>query len=190
MLEEVKNDIVNALGLDDNNDLLDNLVEGSSRYIKDLKLNLKTALNVDNMSAKEAHLTGLAIAVNNKSPKLVKYFKGRSRELEASEEEIAEAIACASLLSANNIFYRFRHYVGSDKYDSIPARIRMNIMAKPVLGKELFELISLAVSAANGCEMCVKSHEQSVRNLGTGEKRIFDAVRIASVVTSVDKLLV
>lgn len=189
MLQEVKNDIIENLGLDQQNDLLDLLVDGSSRYIKDIKLNFKTALDVDHMTAKEAHLTGLAIAVNNKSSKLISFFQKKCTELEATEAEIAEVIACASLLSANNIFYRFRHFVDSDKYDSIPAKIRMNIMAKPVLGKEFFELISLAVSAANGCEMCVKSHEKSVKSFGSGEQRIFDAIRIASVVTSIDKLL-
>jgi alkyl hydroperoxide reductase subunit D len=58
----------------------------------------------------------------------------------------------------------------------------MNIMMNPVLGKELFELISLAVSAVNGCESCVNSHEESVRKLGASEARIFDAIRLASVV--------
>jgi AhpD family alkylhydroperoxidase len=56
------------------------------------------------------------------------------------------------------------------------------------LGKEFFELISLAVSAVNGCEMCVRSHEQSLRALGASEERIFDAVRLASVMESLVKL--
>ena len=64
----------------------------------------------------------------------------------------------------------------------MPAGIKMNIMMNPVLGKELFELISLAVSAVNGCESCVNSHEESVRKFGSSENRIFDAIRLASVV--------
>jgi len=67
-------------------------------------------------------------------------------------------------------------------YQALPARIKMNIMARPVLGKELFELMSLAISAVNGCEACVNAHEASVRQLGASEARIFDAVRLASVV--------
>lgn len=193
MLNDIKNDLTIALDLNEDSVLLDQLVAGESRYIKDLKLNFKTALQVDpdqdGLNQKESHLIGLAIAVNNKSQALTRYFTEKSRELEASEGEIAESVACASLLSANNILYRFRHFVETDNYKNIPARIRMNIMAKPVLGKELFELISLTVSAVNGCEACVKSHEQSVKNLGSGDKRIFSAIRIASVVTSMDKVL-
>lgn len=193
MLNEIKNDLTSAFDLNQDSPLLDQLVAGESRYIKDLKLNFKTALQVDpdtdGLNQKEAHLLGLAIAVNNKNEVLTKYFSEQSRALEASEAEIAESVACASLLSANNVLYRFRHFVESDNYQNLPARIRMNIMSKPVLGREMFELMSLAVSAVNGCEACVKSHEQSVKNLGSGEKRIFSAIRIASIVTSVDKVL-
>ena len=49
----------------------------------------------------------------------------------------------------------------------IPVRIRMQIMGKPVPGKEFFELLSLAVSAINGCEMCVNAHEDSLIKPGT-----------------------
>jgi alkyl hydroperoxide reductase subunit D len=65
----------------------------------------------------------------------------------------------------------------------------MNIMGRPVSGKEFFELISLAVSAVNGCEMCVSAHEASLIELGSKEDRIFEAVRLASVITSVSKII-
>jgi alkyl hydroperoxide reductase subunit D len=65
----------------------------------------------------------------------------------------------------------------------------MNIMARPVTGKEFFELISLAVSAVNGCEMCVKAHEASLIELGAREERIFEAVRLAAVITSLSKVI-
>jgi alkyl hydroperoxide reductase subunit D len=62
-------------------------------------------------------------------------------------------------------------------------------MARPILGKEFFELVSLAVSAVNGCEACVVSHEASVRANGSSEARIFDAIRIASVVRGTTALI-
>jgi alkyl hydroperoxide reductase subunit D len=65
----------------------------------------------------------------------------------------------------------------------------MQIMMKPVTGKEFFELMSLAVSAVNGCEMCVNAHEGSLIKMGATEERIFDAVRIASLVTSAGKVV-
>jgi len=60
----------------------------------------------------------------------------------------------------------------------------MNVMMNPVLGKELFELMSLVLSAVNGCERCVKSHESSVKQHGASEPRIYDAIRLGAVIKS------
>lgn len=168
---------------------LDILLAGNSKQVKDLRINLRNALKSDKLSEKEALLIAVSIASNNGHEVLLKAFSEKAKAAEATEEEIAEAVACASLLSANNIFYRFRHFTGKDKYQQLPARIKMSIMMRPVMGKEFFELMSLAVSAVNGCEMCVNAHEASVLDLGSTEERVFDAVRLASVITSIGKVL-
>ena len=79
--------------------------------------------------------------------------------------------------------------VDKEYYNTAPAGIRMSIMMNPVLGKEFFELASLTVSAINGCEMCVTSHEQSVKNHGATEARILDAVRLTAIFKSLIVLL-
>jgi alkyl hydroperoxide reductase subunit D len=168
---------------------LDLLEEGKSRYLADLKLNFKNSFESEQLTKKEIVLLGVALAANAGNVTLREFFTGNARQEGASAEEIAEAVACASLLSANNVFYRFRHFLNKEKYNEIPARIKMNIMARPVGGKEFFELISLAVSAVNGCEMCVKSHEASLLELGSREERVFEAVRLAAVITSVSKVI-
>ena len=177
------------LDKDYRSDSLDLLEEGKSRYLADLKLNFKNSFESDQLSKKEVSLLGVALAVNAGSAVLKKFFAQNSAGEGANDAEIAEAVGCASLLSANNVFYRFRHFVNKEKYNEIPARIKMNIMGRPVNGKEFFELMSLAVSAVNGCEMCVKSHEQSLIDLGTKEERIFEAVRLAAVITSATKVI-
>lgn len=168
---------------------LDLLEEGRSRYLADLKINFKNSLESEFLSGKEIALLGIALASNAGNNVLREFFRNKAVEAAASAEEIAESIACASLLSANNVFYRFRHFLNKEKYNEIPARIKMNIMARPVTGKEFFELISLAVSAVNGCEMCVKSHEASLLELGSKEERIFESVRLAAVITSLSKVV-
>jgi len=177
------------LGQDYRNSGLELLEKGESRYISDLKVNLKNALNAEHLSEKEAALLALSIAANNKNQALVRYFAGLAAEQGAEDAEVAEAVACASLLASNNVLYRFRHFAQKEKYNQLPARIKMNIMMRPVTGKEFFELMSLAVSAVNGCEMCVKAHEDSVLKLESTEERIFEAIRIASVVSSLDRVI-
>ncbi|SDK59995.1 alkyl hydroperoxide reductase subunit D [Catalinimonas alkaloidigena] len=191
MTEEIKLDLLSDLQLADNytTPSLNQLVEGGSRYLKDLRVNLKNVLVTDHLTEKEAALLAVSIAANAKNAVLQHFFTERARALDATEAELGEAVACASLLASNNVFYRFRHFIKKEKYQQLPGRIKMTIMMKPVLGKEFFELISLAVSAANGCEMCVNAHEASLLELGATEERIFDAIRLASVVTSLDKII-
>lgn len=165
------------------------LEKGESRYLRDLKLNLTSTLTSEHLSTKECALIGLSTAINNNNKPLTIYFTKYAQEQGASAAEIGEAAGCASLLASNNVFYRFRHFTQKEKYTQIPARIRMQLMMKPVTGKEFFELMSLAISAVNGCEMCVNAHEDSLIKLGTTEERIFDAVRIASLVTATGKII-
>ena len=191
MITEIKNDFLQDLQLDDSfgTEALETLVEGESRYLKDLRVNFKNSLSSEYLSEKEIYLLAVSIAVNEKNDRLLRFFKEGAQANGATAEEIGEAVACASLLASNNIFYRFRHFTGKEKYNQLPARIKMNIMMKPVLGKELFELLSLAVSAVNGCEMCVNAHEKSLLELGSSEERVFEAVRLAAVITSLGKVV-
>ena len=64
----------------------------------------------------------------------------------------------------------------------MPAKLRMNAMAKPGVDKADFELWSLAVSAINGCGMCMESHEKVVLQHGISKEQVQAAVRIAAVV--------
>jgi alkyl hydroperoxide reductase subunit D len=185
-LTETKIDLLKDLGLEENSNLpnLETMAEGETKYLKDLRINLKNTLGSENLNLKEAYLIALAIAANEGNKILTGAFTNLAKTNNASESEIAEAIACASMLASNNVFYRFKHFIkgSNENYQPLPAGIKMNVMMNPILGKELFELTSLAVSAVNGCESCVNSHEESVRKLGASEARIFDAIRLASVV--------
>lgn len=187
----VISELLEALGLatDYRTPALTLLEKGESRYLRDFKVNLNSTLSSEHLSGKEIGLIGISIAANNQNQPLLSFYTSFAEKNGASAEEVAEAIACASLLASNNVFYRFRHFTQKEKYTQIPARIRMQIMVKPVTGKEFFELLSLAVSAVNGCEMCVNAHEDSLIKLGSSEERIFDAVRIASLITASGKVV-
>jgi len=188
---ELISELLQSVGVDTSyrTNSLTLLEKGESRYLRDLKLNLASTLTSDHLSAKECALLGLSAAVNNNNILLTAHYTRYAEEQGATAAETGEAAGCASLLASNNVFYRFRHFTQKEKYTQIPARIRMQLMMKPVTGKEFFELMSLAISAINGCEMCVNAHEDGLIKLGTSEKRIFDAVRIASIVTSAGKII-
>jgi alkyl hydroperoxide reductase subunit D len=177
--------LFNDLGIDAayTSKSLDRLAEANSRYIKDMKLNVSTTLGSINLSRRDANLLALAVAVNEKSEVLISAFEALAQKEGASVEEIAEAHACTSLMSINNIFYRFRHFMHKvEHYNKQSAGLRMSVMMNPAMGKELFELMSLVLSAVNGCERCVVAHEHSLKELGVSEPRIYDAIRLGAVI--------
>src|SRR5689334_7520608 len=166
------------------------LLQAESKYIKDLKINVSNVLNnTQYLNKKEALLLAYAVAVNEKFDLLKDSFRTQAQEAGANEAELAEIVSCTSLMNANNVFYRFRHFMNKDFYTNTPAGIKMSIMMNPVLGKEYFELVSLVISSINGCEMCITSHEQSILQHGGSESRILEGVKLGAIIKSLITVL-
>jgi alkyl hydroperoxide reductase subunit D len=177
--------LFNDLGIsaDHSTHSLRTLAAANSKYIKDLKLNVSSALASATMTRKETSLLALSVAVNEKCDVLSTAFENLALKEGATIDEIAETHGCASLMTVNNVFYRFRHFMqGAEYYGKQPAGLRMSMMMAPAMGKGLFELMSLVLSAVNGCEQCVVSHEHSVRQHGADEPRVYDAIRLGAVI--------
>jgi alkyl hydroperoxide reductase subunit D len=189
---ETFNNLLNDLQIPDYNpsSTAQQLLQVESKYIKDLKINVSNVLNnTQYLNKKEALLLAFAVAVNEKFDLLKDAFRAQVLEAGATDAELAEIIACTSLMNANNIFYRFRHYVKKDFYTNTPAGIKMSIMMNPVLGKEFFELVSLVISSINNCEMCITSHEQSILQHGGSESRILEGVKLGAIIKSLITVL-
>jgi alkylhydroperoxidase AhpD family core domain len=186
-LNETLTNMFADLGIDAShtNQGLQILSATDSKFLRDLKLNVSGVLNSKNLTKKEAALLALSTAVNEKNHPLIAAFTNMALKEGAAEAEVSETHACTALMNTNNVFYRFRHYMHDvEYYNNQPAGLRAGIMMNPVLGKEFFEVMSLAVSTLNNCERCITSHESTVKQHGTTEARIYDAVRLVSVIKS------
>jgi alkyl hydroperoxide reductase subunit D len=185
LINESVTNLLAELGLDASASScsLVSLANANNRYLKELKLNLAAVLGSSNLKRKEALLLALSVAVNEKNNILIQAFENLSLKDGASIDEIGETHACVSLMNVNNVVYRFRHFMGANEYyNNHPLGLRMGLMLNPILGKALFELMSLVISAVNGCEKCVTSHEQSVKSQNVSEASIYDAIRLGAVV--------
>ena len=150
---------------------------------KDIKLNLQSVLQPGSLTAVQRWGVAIASAIAARNPHLRDaVLTDAAAEVEAAV--IDDAAAAASLMAMNNVYYRFRHMVGKPSYSQMPARLRMNRIAKPMTAKADFELFCLAVSAINGCEMCIRSHEDVVLKGGLSEEQVHDAVRIAATINA------
>lgn len=151
---------------------------------RDLSLNLQAVLETTSLNRDQTWMVAVACAITAGSPRLLSAVRAAAGA-EVGNGVLEDASAAAGLMAMNNVFYRFRHFIGKDSYQTMPARLRMQRLAKVETNKADFELTCLAVSAINGCEACVKAHEQVVLHAGLSEAQVFDAVRIAATVRGV-----
>ena len=156
-------------------------------YARDLKLNLGSVLTTNGapgLNDKQIWSIALASAIAARNTAFARSVEAESRA-HLADIDVEGAKAAAAIMGMNNIYYRFLHLVEDGEYQSMPARLRMNVIGNHCIDKLDFELISLAVSAVNGCGLCVTSHEKKLRAHEVSREAIQSAVRIAATVHAV-----
>jgi alkyl hydroperoxide reductase subunit D len=152
-------------------------------YAKDLRLNLSTLVNEDILSDQQKWGTFLSAALNTANADVIAVIESLAGQY-MTAEAINAARAAASIMAMNNVYYKFAGMMGTD-YQTMPAKLRMNIIGNPGVDKVDFELWSLAVSAMNGCQFCVQAHEAVLVKAGMSREQIQASVRIAAVVNAI-----
>ena len=152
---------------------------------KDIKLNLQSVLTGQS-TLNEAQRWGVALssAYAAREPRVVSAVLAETSKLN-NAHLIDDAKAAAVLMAMNNVYYRFVHLASNPEYGTLPAKLRMNAIATHGIEKDDFELFSLAVSAMNGCGMCIDSHERILQQHGVKSETIQAAARVGAVVKAV-----
>jgi alkyl hydroperoxide reductase subunit D len=167
----------------------------STGIARDLKLNLRRLIEESSLTPEESALGLLAVATAVDHRSLASHSRERLAALGLSTEQIQEGAEVAALMGMLNYYYRFRHMIShgepekpgvEDAYKT--AGLRMTSMARPALGKDLYEMLAFSVSVINGCENCVKAHEKVLREAGVNVEKIHDLARLASVVNGLKVL--
>ena len=170
---------------------LDAIRDSLPDYARDLKLNLGSVLHPTGAPGlNEKQVWGVAVASAIASRNV-----GFAKQIEAlaattlDDAYLTASRAAAAIMGMNNIYYRFLHLVEDPEYAQLPARLRMNVIGNPGIDKVDFELLSLAVSAVNGCGMCIVAHEKQLRKHEVTREAIQSAVRIAATLHAVAGVL-
>jgi len=170
---------------------LDLIRDSIPDYARDLKLNLGSVLTeagAPGLNDRQIWAVAVASAIASRNLAFTRALEAAAGgHLDAAHLQAARA--AAAIMGMNNIYYRFLHLVEDAEYQAMPARLRMNILANPGIDKLDFELLSLAVSAVNGCGLCIGSHEKKLRAHGYTREMIQSAVRIAATVHAVAGVL-
>jgi lipoyl-dependent peroxiredoxin subunit D len=167
---------------------LEALREQLPDYAKDLKLNLSTLLTETTLNETQKAGTFISCAMASRNARLTRAILAEFTD-KISPEVLNGAKAAAAIMGMNNIYYRFIHLAEHAEYKTMPAKLRMNVIANSGADKMDFELWSLAVSSINGCGMCIESHDAKLRQHGVEPLVIQAAIRIAAVVHAVAGVL-
>ena len=150
-------------------------------YAKDVRLNLGSLLSDQTLGDQRKYGLLLSCA----------HATGYKPIVEAAEAEAAgklspeaanAARSAAAVMAQNNVYYRSVHLASNPVYGTLPAKLRMNVIGAPGIEKADFELFSLAVSAMNGCGMCIDSHERLLIQEGVKPEAVQAAARIGAVI--------
>ncbi|MCB0939482.1 MAG: carboxymuconolactone decarboxylase family protein [Mycobacterium sp.] len=166
---------------------IDAIKEALPEYAKDLKLNLGSIVRSTELTEQQLWGALVATAAATKSERLLREVTEDALGV-LSEEAYHAALGAASIMGMNNVFYRTKYQL-EGRYDDLRAGLRMNIIANPGVAKADFELWSLAVSAINGCAQCLSAHEDELRKAEVSRTAIFEAIRLASIVSGVAQAL-
>lgn len=160
-------------------------------YARDLRLNIASVLTpqgAPGLSEPQLWMTALATAIASRNAELARLIEAEATA-RLQPVEIEAARAAAAIMGMNNVYYRFLHLVEDEEYARLPARLRMNVIGSPGIPRADFELVSLAVSAVNGCGKCVLAHERVLRQHEVSREAVQSAVRVASVIHAVAGVL-
>ena len=170
---------------------LEAIRESLPAYARDLQLNLGAVLTpagAPGLSERQIWAVALASALASRNPAFTRDLQALAAS-HLDGAHVSAAHAAAAIMGMNNVYYRFLHLVEDPDYAKLPARLRMNVIGSPGIPKADFELLSLAVSAINGCGTCVASHERQLRQHGLTPAAVQSAVRIAATVHAVARVL-
>lgn len=155
-------------------------------YAKDIRINMASILTTDgspDLTQKQILAIALSSAYATRNAKLISALHNEANS-HLNEEEIGAAKSAATIMGMNNVYYRFTHAMQDKSYATMPAKLRMTVIANSGTDNNSFELNCLAVSAINGCEKCMNAHAMQLEQKGINKLAIQSAVRIASVVNA------
>jgi lipoyl-dependent peroxiredoxin subunit D len=162
---------------------VENLKAALPEYAKDLKLNLGSITRSTVLSDEQLWGALLASAAATRNAQVLADIGAEAAD-NLSAEAYHAALAAASIMGMNNVFYRGRGFLDG-QYDDLRPGLRMNVIANPGVDKANFELWCFAVSSINGCSHCMVAHEYTLRETGVSRESVLEALKAAAIVSGV-----
>ncbi|GAA3806924.1 carboxymuconolactone decarboxylase family protein [Streptomyces phyllanthi] len=163
---------------------LDSLKASIPDYAVDLRRNLDAVTGGSGLSPQRLWGTVLVTAIASRSAVVLRELGAEARA-RLSPEAYTAAKSAAATMAVSNVFHRTRHLLSDREYGALGAGLRMSVIGDPGVDRVDFAFWALAVSAVNGCGVCLDSHERELRRAGLDRAAVQEAFKIASVVHAV-----
>lgn len=165
---------------------LERLKENLPDYAKDIRLNLSNLfgnMGSSGLTRNQFYGSALAIAYALKNKMLIGALEFESQHAGLADLYFSAKTA-ATLMAMNNIYYRAIHLAENKELSAIPANLRMNGLVHHGVDKVDFELFALAVSAINGCGLCIHSHIKQLLEHSVTMVAIQSILRLAATLNA------
>lgn len=171
---------------------IDTLKNQLKESAKDIKLNLSAVLSPEGApDLTRVQIAGIALAsaFATQNTAVIAAIQDEFQE-ELTPALVHAVEASATIMAMNNIYYRFIHLAHDAEFTNMPAKLRMNVMGNHGIPHADFELTVLAVSAINGCGMCIEAHTAALTKAHVSKLGIQSCIRIAAVIFAAAQALV
>lgn len=161
--------------------MLDTIKQQLPEFAKDTRLNLGKVLDLeqtDGLTEQQIIGAALAVAYHLGNKPLIMALKALTND--GTVDEAAKL--AASLMAMSNVYYRFVHLSEQAELGQVPAGLRMQGMMNPGVDRVTFEVLSLAVSALNGCGACISAHSRQLQEHGFSTLSLARVGRISAVI--------
>jgi len=162
-------------------DGVDGLRAALPGYARDLRADLAAVVGGSGLSEQQLWGTLLVTAIASRSPRVLAEL-GPAAKARLSAHAWTAARQTASRMVMNNVYHRTLHLLGDEAYGRLRVGLRTKAIGSPGVARADVELWSLAVSAVNGCGVCLDAHERELRECGVGRETVQAAIRVAAVV--------
>lgn len=170
---------------------IEQLQQSIPDFAKDIRLNISNLFGnsaQSGLTESQFYGTALAVAYSLNNRQVI-----RAIELSGAahlQPEITQAAkTAATLMAMTNVYYRAVHLAENKELTTMPANLRMNAMMNPGVSKVDFELYSLAVSAVNGCGMCINAHVNQLLKHDITTGAIQSVLRLAAILNALGATL-
>jgi len=165
------------------------LKENLPNFAKDIRLNLSSLIINSEEDDRLVYGCAYSSALASGNKTLIDIFHNEC-SIRFDNEFIESVKSTVTIMTLNNIWYKYREAMPNDELRMAPQKMRVNVMRDYAgLDMGLFESLSLCVSAVNGCKFCVSAHSDLLLNNGKTKDYVLNIGRIASTVLATSKAI-